>query len=1087
MRFWQSGSRGRALADDLLARLEPLTHDARVRELVALGRASKDDAGSAAALTDLEGRGFYERYLALLSCYGSRDGAHVLRALADPSRTVRALAVALTPVACDDAQAADALALLRPSIRRRLARRLRLTRRQGPIDALLDRLAAAGDPALADLLPYGSAGIVSSHLPGVEEGAGIAFWTRLARQHPDLAAETLAMRVATMAEGDPRLPWRVNATLPVLIRARPDAALTLARSLAERVPLPSIALAPVLARRPAGVVDLVLRSDDQVWLPLDRAVPRLDLERLRALLSRLPAAHNAVQNRFRYLRPDTRAALFDEFGQGWRDGLGCVGIAVLRELPSSSRLPEARRHLELPALATRPLQRLPYAGLLPWDEARALLGPSLGSPDPDLRAAALSALTATVRYERGRAGELLALLRARRNEQDPVRLAGLSGLADLPPGTWRAEHLDGLEGVIRDALDAADLSAATAAQAGRLVAALFPFHPAWAAGWMATLAQERGYLPLDNLERRLTDADIARVAPILLPVLRAWETRERERYVLDVAASLGRRLRLVDELGEILGRVAGDTRSSWAADRALLLLRRHQPARFAALAPALLRRDESVATLASVWDYLSRRRQDLLTPYLGQRVYAGRFTTGKTHIVLPFASGFHRWTPARQAIFAATLRAVTHRNPTTQDTPAILRGITGLAALQTVPAGYLVELTGRANGAVRDAALRALGRLDDTAEAVPALLAALDDDRARVAVYALRRALLDMPAARAVAVLETVPLDRVTVAKEVARLYGDLPTPAAFDRLRELSRRDLHRDVRVALLRALWGHLDRPEAWALLEEAAASPDPALARSTMRIPSDRLSRDGQRRLVALLGRLLEHPDPTVRLAVAERCAALPVADPDRLLLARLLDRLASPAPDERAAAAGAVFATCQERDAAGIGAAVVALLPDRRALLTVVESLSAAAVGARGRLLPVSHAVLDALAADRLTASLQVRLAARALPWAELGSVLSRMGEAGELHSDALSTACEALVAAARRPDAAALDGLERELSASTDRYVRRLGLAALVGLAGPPRGWDAERLARLRAYRADPAALVAAAAQFTLPAEELSS
>jgi hypothetical protein len=53
--------------------------------------------------------------------------------------------------------------------------------------------------------------------------------------------------------------------------------------------------------------------------------------------------------------------------------------------------------------------------------------------------------------------------------------------------------------------------------------------------------------------------------------------------------------------------------------------------------------------------------------------------------------------------------------------------------------------------------------------------------------------------------------------------------------------------------------------------------------------------------------------------------------------------------------------------------------------------------------------------------------------------------------------------------------------------VRRLGLAALTGLAQPPRGWNTQRLARLHAYREDTSALVAAAAQFTLPAEELET
>jgi len=1105
-------------ADTILTRLEPLTYDARMREIVALGRASRDDADIAAALADVAGRGFYERHLALMSCYGSGDGAHTLRALADPSRLLRGLAIALVPRVCDDAQVARGLDTLQPRDRRCLTKRLWLKRRLGPIDAVLERLAADGHTRqVADLLPFGSRDAVAAHLPQVQDAADIHFWVRLARLHPDMAVETLSARVASMADDDPRLLWQLNAALPILAESRPDATLELVASLDSRIPLRSVgaALTPLLHRQPAAVVDVVLRADDDIALPLERVAHHLDAGRLIAALERMPEARWAVAGRFRRLRPEVRAAVFAAGERGWRDGNGVVAVEILRALPAALRVPEARRHLALPALATRPPQRLPYAGLLPWDEARALLAPTIGSPDPDLRAAALLALVAAVRYERAHAGEALSLVHARRNEQDPVRLAMLRGLASLPPGTWRATHLAGIGAIIRDALDAADLSGGTAAQAGRLVASLFPFHPAWAVEWMATLAHERGDLPVDNLEGRLTDADIARVAPILLPVLRSWETRERESYVLGVATSLGRRLRLFDGLAEILGRIAATTLSSYTADHSLRLLSRWQPERFRALVPTLLNEDESVAALSSVWSYLSRR-QDLLTPYLGQRAYHGRFATGATRIALPFADGFHRWTPAQQTTFATTLREVTSRNPTMQDTPAILRGITQLSGLQAVPPAQLIRLArrGNVNLAVRDAALHALGKLDDVTETVPVLLGAMDDDRARIAIYALRRALQGMPVDRAIDMLRTIPLDRVTVAKEVARLYGDLPGPQAFAQLRELSRGELHRDVRVALLRALWGHLEQPEAWALLEDAALSPDPALARSVMRIQDDGLSPAGQRRLVALLARLLEHPDPVVRLDVARRCAALPVADTDRALLARLLTLLRSPIRDERDAAAGAVVAMAAERDAARIGEAIAALLPNRRALLTFMENLTVAAgserarpsrgrralaprtrpivatSGGRSRLLPVAHAVLDALATDRLTSSLQIRLAARALPWDEVGALLLRLAEAGDLHSDALSTACQeftAARAALRRDEAAGLAALDERFGVSPDRYVRRLGLAALVGLARSARGWDADRLARLNAYRADPATLVAAAAQFTLPAEELSA
>src|SRR5262249_42834540 len=148
---------------------------------------------------------------------------------------------------------------------------------------------------------------------------------------------------------------------------------------------------------------------------------------------------------------------------------------------------------------------------------------------------------------------------------------------------------------------------------------------------------------------------------------------------------------------------------------------------------------------------------------------------------------------------------------------------------------------------------------------------------------------------------------------------------------------DLHRDVRVALLRALWGHLERPEAWQSLDRAADSPDPALMNSVVRIPADRLSEVPRQRLLAILLRLLDHPEPMVRLQVLQRFSSLPIADPQQVLLPALVRKLSSPLPDERQAAAVAVFSVCRVQDAALLGEAFDALLPERRALLSAAHA------------------------------------------------------------------------------------------------------------------------------------------------------
>jgi len=90
----------------LIAELELLTHRARVRRVMELGRrAAAGDEGAAAILDELRrSPSAYERLLALLSVHGSHDGGRALEATSDPSRTVRRTASRMIALYGDDAQ-----------------------------------------------------------------------------------------------------------------------------------------------------------------------------------------------------------------------------------------------------------------------------------------------------------------------------------------------------------------------------------------------------------------------------------------------------------------------------------------------------------------------------------------------------------------------------------------------------------------------------------------------------------------------------------------------------------------------------------------------------------------------------------------------------------------------------------------------------------------------------------------------------------------------------------------------------------------------------------------------------------------------
>ncbi|HVU67829.1 MAG TPA: hypothetical protein VHD63_11890, partial [Ktedonobacteraceae bacterium] len=493
----------------------------------------------------------------------------------------------------------------------------------------------------------------------------------------------------------------------------------------------------------------------------------------------------------------------------------------------------------------------------------------------------------------------------------------------------------------------------------------------------------------------------------------------------------------------------------------------------------------------------------------------------------PLRRGYARWTARQQLHFARTLRAVILDE--TNDDDTIGRAIRRLLALPAIPDRHRLALIKHQRPVVRDLALIHLRLLDNTTPVLPILLDALQDDRAIRAMYALRPWLFALPPHQALNILRSVPLTRVTIAKEKIRLLAELPGEEAFQELLMLEKQELHRDVRAALVRAFGQHLERDDAWRILEREVSSPDKVIAINTARLslsPSpakayharrrfrstdddwsrfftmfwssewntvtlthlagEHLSLKAQQRLMHLFALLLARPELDVRMAVLNGCTRLPAADEGQELLTRLLE--AMDADDEKicAAAASAIFGTSVPDDAPAIEQGIRRLLPNRRALQEITPVLQKNLVINRRQLVPIARAMISALADDPLTITLRVELAMISLPWDEVATLLEEAAATNVLHGDALYRACHvSMLVLSRygmigRPDSKDMIRLEKQLAASSDERLRRIALATLVAQADEAHGWNAERRARLERYRADPSPLVAAAAQFTI-------
>ncbi|HWM85399.1 MAG TPA: hypothetical protein VNO33_06160, partial [Kofleriaceae bacterium] len=602
------------------------------------------------------------------------------------------------------------------------------------------------------------------------------------------------------------------------------------------------------------------------------------------------------------------------------------------------------------------------------------------------------------------------------------------------------------------------------------------------------LVRARDATPWEWIAMQLTEVllrhDPERHAATLESALERYRSRKWQMATFNLANLHGltgrqsprardrRRPVLPAPLGQALAVIARKLDPRYAPT-ALAILRSRDPQTFDAVVPDVVASDVSVAVLPAVHRWLHRHRQDLLEPYLGDRVIGGKWATGKTAWILPFRDGFFRWSPPQVERFARSLEAIVgDRN---RDTPAILAALAIWPAMEYASMDRLRALAHDDRPVVLEKAIRVLARCD-AAQGVPTLLDCLADRRARFAIYGLRRALFGMVPDRALSLLAGAPMHKVTVAKEVVRLTGELRAAGAFARLEQLAATPLHRDVRMALLRALWDHLDREPTWAIYEGAVADPDWVVASRLADIPANRLTRALDSRLAGLLARVVDRPEPEARIDLLRRAGGLALVDEQRVLLAACRARLRSLFDDEVRAAMTAVLARSTESDMPALGAALDALRADPRALHVAAATLCAHDIRSRASWWLAAEQLADAGRRDPRWSVLVIQAAAGRLVAGHLIAAIEQV----PLDLDA---ALAARAAIAVLPDEE-IEEAVAGLAASRRPEVRRVAVWALEHDARPGRGWTPPRLALLARLRADPSPDVAGAAARLWPPRE---
>ncbi|MFD0634461.1 hypothetical protein ACFQ9X_25850 [Catenulispora yoronensis] len=617
------------------------------------------------------------------------------------------------------------------------------------------------------------------------------------------------------------------------------------------------------------------------------------------------------------LPPSRRDAFFDAVTAGRDLDRAVLAEPLLDALPHPRRHAEARRMLALPALEADPVLKLRVSARLPWAEGRQVLLEQTRAADAAARAAAYPLLVACVAAERDAAVFARFLdedLGRIHNEQDPVRQPTLKALAQTPPALFGDGAVAALTRLGTDAVEARDVSVGSLSAVRQLARRLLVHHAE--SGDAELLAWGLRVLELELVEGATDAVDRERLDTVrhgqeraVVDVLGPWVRRGLERAwysrLLTLAEALGRRAWAMPDVQGWLEWTIWNSPSGVAHTAIPLWLA--DPARRSERVEALVRWDPSVAKLWPVAHVIAGHRTDLLDPYLTGRPPGGRFVTDGVRWIPDFPSAaVQHWLPRQRAQYVKLLARIAGDAGSTASAraDAIRQSATVGEAGQAVVDRYL----GSANVVLQEAALGATVWLPDPAAAIPVLLEHVDDDRARVAVYALTRAAQFARPAELGARLEAVVVGasaKVTSRKEVLRIAAQVGVPDLVGLLlRTWGGQRQHRHVRMAAVSRLVGELDDARVWEVLGAAAgvgagtapadaaaavASIAPATSVATAAtvapVTSERdvalalLGRGPLRLAVrhraaygALIAELCAHPDALVRRTAIEQVAA-----------------------------------------------------------------------------------------------------------------------------------------------------------------------------------------------------------------------
>lgn len=1091
----------------LLAELAKTNHAGRERRIALLAREHAGSPRLAKLLDGLTNTSTYHAQLALLAAKVSGDIPRLASLSAHSSYAIRTSAQLALPLEEISGEEFVQRYFDSPlATRRLLIGKAGRAKRTDLITALLTAPLADTDRAalLAHADPVTAAEFIS------DLGDLIPNLDAFAKTHPNVLLDELATRLDSPPQVRDRAWAWASRALARLAAAEPHRLLQLLRNYPASDGFPAVldhSLAFLAKASPEALARLLINSTRtpastgfshrrgwQVRLTksLRQQLRNFPVEDLKLLAKRYRSEEHYLASLLDSLPPSNRTEIFEAAFADVNTTNHTWSDALLDALPNQTRQSEIQRIAGLPQNRTV-LAQVANAALMAPDLAAPILLPQLGATDATERSAAWRSLITSAGHSRNREALTNAIAKLDRlaNEQDPVRCAVAEALNGVSPRLLAAGPIEPLQGLAESVAQSGDTSQATLSALQSVAWSLI--EQASAGGTdiakplalLVTLSGRKEGISAVPATITIPARSVPVLVGALLPQMRARAKRNDYRLVFALWRALGKRAWVIPELNQLVESALTAPSDHWQSTAAEAWLA--PPNSRGERVEALLKLDETFATLASVQRVLCRYRQDLVDVCFRPQPLKGRFW--KKGRYLPILPGpFTGWLPGQLRDYADALDQLIASSTANDHDRA--RAVATFGRLPGVGTDRLQQHLSSPIASQQQAALGALAWTDDSGQLLEQLLSYRSSDLARVAMYSAGRCARHRDPAEAAALLAEVLADpeaKVTSRKEAVRLMGKLRTPGSLEALVRLgSGTGTHLDVRIASTRTLRHFLNDDQAWMALEDlAVAGRDSAL--SLIRTQPAQLAVRHRARFAQVLALAAAGADPEAIEALGAWTRWSPH-------LAEQISVLA--------ASADLVTATAAIR-AVSVSASSVA---DWTPFLTIVESLAGTAANsdqpnaepdcdqpANQRISWLIEALcpnqvtnagwyrqrLDLLATslerfpDQATLAWTVRLAA--INWSDPAAQLAALAEGVDpLRTAELSQLLNQALLAARQL------GVEPQLAQAADLLAEQpnapaAGLAlALVADGGVHAGWTTPWRDRLRALRQHPVPAIAA-------------